>query len=118
VEVGIDFGPTHWNVRYDVRGFAARMVRHFGGTWNTYEDHPPGMGLDAVSVDFWGIGGRGDKLRSRRIRRMARRALHMEERPQIRLMIAERRIWTPAEGWHPHRYDPAWDDGHLHVTFW
>jgi len=112
------FGATHWNVRRDVQSFAARVCRRFGTSWNTYSDHPPGMALDHVSVDFWGPAGRGDHLNGRKIRRMARRCLRMSERPAIRWMIAERRIWTPDVGWRRHDYRPSWDAGHLHITFW
>jgi hypothetical protein len=114
----LGFGSTHWNVRADVAAIASRVRRRYGVTWNTYHDHPPGFALDNVSVDFWGPNGRGDELRTAKIQRMGRRILRMRERPAIRWIIAERRIWTPADGWRAYSYRPTWDRGHLHVTFW
>jgi len=111
------FGATSWAVRPDVRAVAQTVSRKFGCSWNTYIDHPPGLGLDAVSVDFWGPGGRGDNLPPEKRRQIAN---YLKERtgfPRWRWIIngnhgqyADGTRFTPPGG-------PLWNRGHVHITF-
>lgn len=112
------FGETHYRWREDV----AELVKHFEGRFNTkantYEDHPTGMGLDAVSVDFWSPQGRGWPI-SRRTGNHIFRALRNRSRhPRVRWIIWKGYVY-PAGG-DRYRYQDAQDqhDDHLHVTFW
>ena len=113
----LSFGPTHWTVRPDVRQVADRVSRRFGASWNTYADHPPGMGLDAVSVDFWARGGRGENLGRLKRRRIARYLRRGSAGIPWRWIINGRRGYLP-DG---RRFTPpggaVWNAGHVHVTF-
>jgi len=113
----VAFGPTHWNVRPDVREVAQRIADRYGCTWNTYLDHPPGSGLDRVSVDFWGPGGRGDHLGRFKRRRITRHLRLRSGHPRWLWIINGRRGYLPSGG----RFSPfggaAWNRGHVHVTF-
>lgn len=111
------FGPTSWAVREDVRAVANHVASRFGCTWNTYLDHPPGLHLDSVSVDFWGPGGRGDKLPADARRRIARYLRNRTAAPNWRWII------NGSHGQYPNgdRFTPpggaAWNAGHVHVTY-
>lgn len=53
------FGETHYKVEERLYRRSSKLKTAYGGTWNTYYDHPTGYGLDSTSVDHWGPGGRG-----------------------------------------------------------
>jgi hypothetical protein len=55
----IDIHPTRYNWRSDVEEVACYLVGNYDVWCNTYVDHPPGWGLDIVSMDVWHSGGRG-----------------------------------------------------------
>jgi hypothetical protein len=111
------FGPTHWDVRPDVRRVANRVAERFDCTWNTYRDHPPGAHLDEVSVDFWGSGGRGDNLPRDKRRKIARYLRQREGLPRWLWIINGNRGYLP----NGERFTPPggrlWNGGHVHVTF-
>jgi GH25 family lysozyme M1 (1,4-beta-N-acetylmuramidase) len=116
--------PTHYNLREDVRRLAEKyinMPQYRGRVWaNTYNDHPPGMRLDAVSVDFWDWSGRAHPLADAVHAELYRTIFEDPEPPFIRWIISNGRMWTPsgyqAAPWGP----PGSDAGHfnhIHCTF-
>lgn len=111
------FGVTHWDVRPDVRRVANHVAARFGCTWNTYRDHPPGAGLDAVSVDFWDVGGRGDHLPRRKRRRITRYLRRRNGSPQWRWIINGGTGYLPGGATFVPFGGPEWNAGHVHVTF-
>lgn len=60
----IDIHPTRYNWRSDVEEVARYLVDTYGVWCNTYVDHPPGWGLDIVSMDVWDPAGRGYNIDS------------------------------------------------------
>lgn len=112
------FGPTSWDLRPDVAAVANEVTNRFGGTWNTYIPHPPGSDLSRVSVDFWGPGGRGDKLPRSQRRRISRYLRERKSSPRWRWIInGARRYWP--DGTRDHSIGGLlWNAGHVHVTYW
>ena len=112
---------THYDVRADVRRFAQDVVSRFGGSWNTYKDHPEGMNLDATSVDHWGNRGRGHPLLEHEGDAMVAYILGQTMFRPIRWLIWWGWIWTPKDGWLPYN---GWQglhkdrDAHVHVTYY
>lgn len=113
----MQWGATSWSVRADVRRVAIETCSRFRTTWNTYENHPPGLGLDEVSVDFWGPGGRGDRLGRLTRRRIARYLRRRKGAPHYRWIINGQRGYYPSGA----RFTPPggaeWNAGHVHVTY-
>jgi hypothetical protein len=113
----VTFGATHYNVTYQVRAVAERVANRYGCTWNTYLDHPPGLGLDALSVDWWGPKGRGDKLGRLKRYRITRYLRRSRSIPAWRWLINGRRGYYPDGS----RFVPPggslWNAGHVHATF-
>ncbi len=54
--------PTHYDWAPHVQAIVDDVVSWYFTAANTYYDHPTWQGLDHVSVDFWGMGGRGDTI--------------------------------------------------------
>jgi hypothetical protein len=111
------FGATHWNVRNDVQRVAVEVAARYGCTWNTYQDHPPGLGLDAVSVDFWDKGGRGDPLGATKRRRISRYIRTRSGGPPWRWVINGTRGYYPNGSTFRPPGGAEWNAGHVHVTF-
>lgn len=108
---------THYRVGPAVRSWSDIVSRHYGTSWNTYFDHPPGYGLDATSVDHWGKGGRGDPITERVGDQVALHIIGMHPKRPVRWLIWWGDIWTPSDGWKPYS---AWLGGHydhVHVTY-
>lgn len=112
------FGPTSHDVRSDVRRVAETVCARFGCTWNTYLDHPPGLGLDAVSVDFWNVGGRGDRLGPQKRRRITNYLKRRTGTPHWRWIINGQRGYYPGGQTFTPPGGAEWNAGHVHVTFW
>jgi hypothetical protein len=111
---------THWRVLPHVRGYAEDIRMRFGGSWNTYFDHPEGFGLDSTSVDHWGPEGRGDPLPEAKGDAIVSWALGMHVKRPIRWLIWWGWMWTPYDGWVAYS---GWQgshkgrDGHIHITY-
>lgn len=112
----MNFGPTHWNVRDDLAEFANRFSSRNNLSWNSYRDHPPGMGLDYVSVDFWGPGGRGDRLALHRMRDLARSLRRSKTVPPWRWIIAGNKGWYPGGATFTPPGGAEANAGHVHIT--
>lgn len=113
----LSYHYTHFNVRSDLGSHATDTVSRFGGSWNTYWDHPPGYGLDATSIDFWGEGGRGVAINEHQGDEIVAWLLGQHVLVPIRWLIWYAWWWRPDYGWTP--YD-AWQGphyDHVHVTF-
>lgn len=118
--------PTHYNWRGDVYDLVVKYLNHpklKGKVWiNTYHDHPPGWGLDAVSFDVWDWGGRGVSLTNALRKLVFDIIFNDPEGPKIRWLISGGALWSSAGGWEP--WDPPEDGSdaghwrHSHWTFW
>lgn len=118
MEVAPGFGPTSWSWRADVERLAWRFARRYSVAPNTYVDHPPGMHLDTVSIDFWGPGGRGDFINRRTARHIVRRLRNRKKAPHFRWIIFDRVGWYPDGTTFTPPGGDSWNAGHVHVTFW
>lgn len=62
------FGPAMYTLVEPLKRIADNIAGKYGLSWNTYSNHPPGMGPQPFyrerSVDWWGSGGRGDPIGS------------------------------------------------------
>lgn len=111
---------THWNVEPHVRDKAEDVRARFGGSWNTYFDHPPGYGLDAISVDHWSASGRGAALGEHDGDAMVGWILGQWAPDEIQWLIWWGWIWTPDARWQPYE---GWQgyhrgpDAHIHITY-
>lgn len=110
-------GATHWDVRRDVKAKANRMVELYGGSWNTYENHPQGYFLDDVSVDFWNDRGRGAPIPPTVGSKITSRLLQTRARFPIAWLIWEGKIWQPHSGWQDYSGWQGEHFDHVHVTF-
>ena len=93
-----------------------------GSVWaNTYVDHPPGFGMDDVSVDFWDYAGRAASLDSTIGREILNWIFNDQNAPWINWCIYEGYIWTDGVGWQEYWDTDPWSDAghwyHLHITF-
>lgn len=112
------FGPTHYNVLPIVRRVSDELVDHYGGTWNTYEDHPEPYWLDDISVDHWGPMGRGNPIGAVRGWRIARSIIRRNRLGLPVCYIRYRgRIWHPRSGWYRFNPDGIGHYDHVHVTY-
>lgn len=115
--------PTHFNWRADLRELVDEVEAEYYGQIYicTYRDHPPGWGLDAVSLDVWDAAGRGAPLDPAIWQEVFDRFFHAKTGPYIRWTISSGEIWTPSQGWQPWPdTDPASDAAHrkhFHITY-
>lgn len=118
--------PTHYNWREDVEQLVIKYLNHpnlKGRIWiNTYRDHPPGWGLDAVSFDVWDWKGRGHAL-TPELRKLAFDIIFGDPTPpKIRWCISGGGLWSSGGGWEP--WNPPEDGSdaghwrHGHYTYW
>jgi hypothetical protein len=115
----VALGRTHYHWTPPVRRVVQRTLRSFPRlSANTYRGHPfPGWG--PYSIDFWGLGGRGDPISSDLAWSSADFLLNLEVSPKIRHIIVEHSIWTSWGGWsewRPDDHDGA--ERHTHITYW
>jgi predicted chitinase len=102
-------------------------IRRVLGTWqgrvwaNTYVDHPPGFGMDDVSVDFWDYAGRAVSLDSTIGKEILDWIFNDQNAPWINWCIYQGYIWTDGVGWQEYWDTDPWSDAghwhHLHITF-
>jgi hypothetical protein len=105
-----------------VRERSAEVRSRFGGSWNTYKGHglPPARG-EALTVDHWGPGGRGDPLAEHMGDAMVGWILGQHVIDPVRVLIWFSWIWTPQTGWVPYsgfqgNHGPG-KDAHIHVGY-
>jgi hypothetical protein len=110
--------PTHHSWRPDVRAVVEYIESRFSTAANTYNDHPVGWGLDNVSVDFWGLGGRGDPIDPNVGQEIVEFLFNDPNLLWFRWLIWQGWIWEHTLGWQP--YDDPFDMhfDHVHLTFW
>jgi hypothetical protein len=94
------------------------LVRQYGGTWNTYYNHPKGYWLDDVSVDHWGRGGRGGPIGQRRGDSVSAAILKRREDFPVAWLIWYGRWWRPGIGWAPYTGFSGMHYDHVHVTYY
>jgi hypothetical protein len=112
----VAFGPTHYNIRDDLRGLVELLANRHGASWNTYLDHPAPYWLDDISVDYWGRNGRGAPVGRKRGNRIARDLIHNEHASPCYIRWRGR-IWHPKSGWYSYNPDGIGHYDHVHVTF-
>jgi hypothetical protein len=112
------FGPTHYDVRPDVRRLVEAVASDTDTSWNTYTDHPAPYWLDDISVDFWDPTGRGVPIGSYRGWQVCR---HLIRQSRLHLPICyirwRGRIWHPNTPWYDFNPDGISHNDHVHVTF-
>jgi hypothetical protein len=115
-------GATHHRVVPHVRVAAEEVVRRFGGSWNTYHLHglPPAKG-EHYTVDYWGVGRRGDPLGEHRGDAMCSWILGQHQVRPVRILIWWSWVWLPRVGWKPYsgfqgNHGPG-PDAHIHVGY-
>lgn len=113
----VEYHYTHWNVRPDVGQLSGGVCERFGGTWNTYYDHPPGYGLDATSVDHWGDSGRGDAISERVGDQIVAWVLGQHVLYPVRWLIWFGWIWQPDTGWVKYYGWQGDHTDHVHITY-
>jgi predicted chitinase len=119
----IDLHPTRYTWASLVDDYIRRVLgMHPGKVWaNTYIDHPPGFGMDDVSVDFWDYAGRAASLDSTIGREILNWIFNDQNPPWINWCIYEGYIWTDGVGWQEYWDTDPWSDAghwyHLHITF-
>lgn len=85
---------------------------------NTYVCHP-WCGWGALSVDFWGPGGRGDAAPHDLSLTARRFLMNLSWGPSIRHTILGHQLWTSWGGYSRWtRDDHSGRLRHLHVTYW
>jgi hypothetical protein len=112
-------GATEYSWRPDVAAVVRQIESRFPRVRaNTYQDHP-WPSWDRVSVDFWGLGGRGDPLGIRLGEDVRSYLLSISAGVAIRHWIWRHQLWT---SWGGVSYWRAFDHSgklrHLHVTYW
>ena len=93
-----------------------------GRVWaNSYVDHPPGFGMDDVSVDFWDYAGRAVSLDPTIGKEILDWIFNDQNAPWINWCIYQGYIWTDGVGWQEYWDTDPWSDAghwfHLHITF-
>lgn len=111
-------GPTHYRWRFDVQLVVDKIHRRFPNVLcNTYVDHP-WEGWDHLSIDVWGVGGRGWRIRKETGYEVRRFVMKLPGKPLIRHTIYEHALWTRWGGysfWAPDDHSDEWR--HFHVTY-
>jgi len=89
--------PTHFDWRNEVKALVDKVESEFDDIYiNTYYDHPPGWGLDAVSIDVWDSDGRGCALDWDLHDVVFARLFNDPDPPNFRWTLTKGWIWTPA----------------------
>lgn len=112
-------GATRYFFREDVAAVVAKVRTNFPqARANTYICHP-WCGWGPVSVDWWGIGGRGDPIPEQLGLRIRAYIMELPGLPNIRHTIFEHWLWT---SWGGYSWWAAEDHSgwlrHLHCTYW
>lgn len=119
----VDLHPDRYTWEQSVDNYIRRILgMHPGSVWaNTYVDHPPGFGMDSVSVDFWDYAGRAASLDSTIGKGILNWIFNDQNAPWINWCIYEGYIWTDGVGWQEYWDTDPWSDAghwyHLHITF-
>lgn len=122
----IDEHWTHYNWRWDVAELAHRVENLFATAANTYNDHPTGQGLDAVSVDFWSPWGRGSDIDTGVGFAIVNYVWNDPNPPWIRWYIWQGweydvpYDWIGSGNYISYPYEDPFDQhfDHVHFTFW
>ncbi len=117
----VDMHPERYNWRSDVEEVARYLVDNYGVWCNTYVDHPPGWGLDNVSMDVWSSGGRGYNIDPSVGQAVFDDIFNNGKEPWIWWVIWWNEMWSMGGGWEASPPGPADSDpghtGHVHITF-
>ena len=117
----LDLHPTRFSWTTQVEAVARYLVDNYDCSVNTYVDHPPGWGLDSVSLDIWGPGGRGDQVNDSGDAGFWD-IFNNGEPPWIRWCIRDGYIWDDYYGWRVYWDNDPWSDAghwqHRHITFY
>jgi hypothetical protein len=119
---GLSFGglgPTRYVWTPPVREVNRKVSKRFPAARpNTYIAHP-WRGWSRVSVDWWGIGGRGHAIPTETGWSLLHYIMNLPGKPFIRHTIYQHQLWTSYGGyslWREH--DHSGDLRHVHVTYW
>lgn len=117
----VDLHPTRYSWRSDVEKVARYLVDTYGVWCNTYVDHPPGWGLDAMSVDVWAYSGRGYTIDPDLGQVVFDDIFNNGKEPWIWWTIWWGWMWSAGGGWRGAPWGPPDSDpghyGHIHFTF-
>lgn len=119
----VDLHPSRWDTvwRSDIEALARKMVDKYGCTANTYWWHPPELGLDSVSVDFWGKGGRGDWIPYEMGQAIFEEIFNDPNPPWIRYCIWQGTMYGAWNNWQGEPYGAdefSYHNDHPHFSFW
>lgn len=119
----IDLHPDRYTWMPLVDDYIRRVLGMWRGrVWaNTYVDHPPGFGMDDVSLDFWDWAGRAASLDPTTGKEILDWIFNDQNPPWINWCIYQGYIWTDGVGWQEYWDTDPWSDAghwhHLHITF-
>ncbi len=117
----VDVHPERYNWRSDVEEVTRYLVDNYDVWCNTYVDHPPGWGLDSVSMDVWAPGGRGYTIDSSVGQAVFDDIFNNGKEPWVWWVIWWNSMWSIRGGWEAAPPGPADSDpghtGHVHITF-
>jgi hypothetical protein len=112
-------GATRYHWTPAVQDTIDRVRKHWPNVRpNTYVCHP-WCGWASVSVDYWGLGGRGHPLHGHQAEEIRIFLMHLRGAPYIRHTILDHQLWTSWGGYsYWGRRDHTGALRHLHVTYW
>ncbi len=117
----VDIHPERYTWREDVEEVARYLVDTYGVWCNTYVDHPPGWGLDNVSMDVWAYSGRGYDVDPSVGQAAFDDIFNNGKEPWIWWVIWWGSMWSIGGGWEAAPWGPPDSDpghyGHIHFTF-
>jgi predicted chitinase len=117
----VDTHPERYSWRSDVEEVARYLVDTYGVWCNTYVDHPPGWGLDNVSMDVWAYSGRGSTVDPSVGQAVFDDIFNNGKQPWIWWVIWWGSMWSMGGGWEAAPWGPVDSDpghySHVHFTF-
>jgi hypothetical protein len=116
-----DMHPERYSWRSDVEEVARYLVDTYSVWCNTYVDHPPGWGLDNVSLDVWAYDGRGATVDPSVGQAVFDDIFNNGKEPWIWWVIWWGSMWSMRGGWEGAPWGPPDSDpghySHVHFTF-